>query len=135
VSVQKRSIEFIHRVVTRARDGLVKRVNNDGTIGEHTKETVLRGIDRVGFRAHIEQTNIFMTGLIFFVVFVAFVMLLVALFKGFCELAVKYGWMKGDKFQDFRNGWKTVMRGILFRLVGRRSILHMNVFVRINSFP
>ncbi|OAX82396.1 hypothetical protein ACJ72_03258 [Emergomyces africanus] len=27
------------------------------------------------------------------------------------------GWIKGDKFQDFRNGWKIIMRGILFRLV------------------
>lgn len=128
VSVQKRSIEFIHRAVSRARDELIKRTNNDGTIGEHTKETVVRGIDRVGFRAHIEQTNIFMTGLIFFVVIVAFVILLVALFKGFCELASKYGWMKGDKFQDFRNGWKTVMRGILFRLVSFCSILQMILF-------
>jgi Transient receptor potential (TRP) ion channel len=78
---------------------------------------VVRGIDRVGFRAGIEQTNIFMTGTIFFVVFCFFVGIIIALFKAFCEVAVKNGWMKSDKFQDFRNGWKIVLKGILFRLV------------------
>jgi hypothetical protein len=41
----------------------------------------------------------------------------VALFKGFCEFAVKMKWMKNDKFQDFRNGWFTVLKGIMFRIV------------------
>jgi len=39
------------------------------------------------------------------------------MFKGFCELAVRARWMKGDKFQDFRNGWLTVLKGIMFRMV------------------
>ena len=65
----------------------------------------------------IEQTNIFLTGLIFFVVVCCIVALCVALFKGFCEVAVKAEWMKTDKFSDFRNGWKIVLKGILFRLV------------------
>lgn len=81
-----------------------------------SSNTVIRGIERVGFRADIEMTNIFMTGLIFFVVFVALVMLMVALFKGACEVAAQNGMLKSDKFQDFRNGWKIVMRGILYRL-------------------
>ncbi|KAJ5679629.1 hypothetical protein N7462_007873 [Penicillium macrosclerotiorum] len=77
---------------------------------------VVRGINRVGFKANIEETNIFLTGLIFFVVFVCIVIIIVASFKGICELLVKHGKMKSDKFQDFRNGWKVVTRGILFRL-------------------
>ncbi|KAJ5638055.1 hypothetical protein N7490_007934 [Penicillium lividum] len=80
------------------------------------KVQVVRGIDRVGFRAGIEETNIFLTGLIFFVVFVFIVIIIIAAFKGICELLVKHGRMKGDTFQDFRNGWKVVTRGILFRL-------------------
>lgn len=80
------------------------------------KVQVVRGIDRAGFRANIEETNIFLTGLIFFTVFVCLVILIVAAFKGICELLVKYGKMKSDKFQDFRNGWRVVLRGILFRL-------------------
>jgi hypothetical protein len=58
-----------------------------------------------------------LTGLIFFIVFCFFVAILVALFKSFCETAIKAGWMKSDKFSDFRNGWKIVLKGILFRLV------------------
>ncbi|PYH87572.1 DUF907 domain protein [Aspergillus ellipticus CBS 707.79] len=77
---------------------------------------IVRGIERVGFHAGIESTNIFMTGLIFFVVFVALVMVIVGLFKLTCELLVKNGKMKSDKFQEFRNGWQVVARGILFRL-------------------
>ena len=80
------------------------------------KVQVVRGLDRGGFRAGIEETNIFLTGLIFFVVFVCVVVIIIAAFKLFCELLVKNGKMKTDKFQDFRNGWKVVTRGILFRL-------------------
>ncbi|EEH36557.1 DUF907 domain-containing protein [Paracoccidioides lutzii Pb01] len=117
VQVQKRSIDWLEKNLPNAPTQLMKRTNNDNTIGETVRNYVVRGIERVGFRAHIERTNIFMTGLIFFVFFVSVVMGLVALFKGFCEIASKKGWIKGDKFQDFRNGWKIVMRGILFRLV------------------
>ena len=91
----------------------------DGTTTTADKVVVVRGIDRVGFRAGIEQTNIFLTGLIFFIVVCCIVALCVALFKGFCEVAVKAEWMKSDKFSDFRNGWKIVLKGILFRLVSK----------------
>ncbi|PGH28781.1 hypothetical protein GX50_08481 [[Emmonsia] crescens] len=117
VHVQKRSIEWGNRVISNTPIHLMKRTNNDNTINEKVTNTIVRGIERVGFRAHIEKTNIFMTGLIFFVFFVAIVLGLVALFKGYCEVASKKGWIKSNKFQDFRNGWKIVMRGILFRLV------------------
>lgn len=115
VQVQKRSLEYMGHMVNKAT-GLVRRTNGDSSVGENTKKIVVRGIDRVGFRAYIEETNIFMTGLIFFVAFVGFVMIFVALFKALCEVLAKSGRMKGDKFHDFRNGWKIVMRGILFRL-------------------
>ncbi|KAG2418159.1 hypothetical protein HFD88_001260 [Aspergillus terreus] len=112
---KKRSLDTASGLLKRASDHLFRR---DGAESEtaNTNTVVVRGITRVGFRAGIEETNIFLTGLIFFVVFVALVMLLVALFKGVCELLAKNGKMKSDKFQDFRNGWKIVARGILFRL-------------------
>jgi hypothetical protein len=78
---------------------------------------VVKGIDRVGYRAGIEETNIFMTGYIFFLVFVFFVVLGVLIFKGICEALTKAGRMKGDKFKDFRNGWNTVLKGIMFRVI------------------
>jgi Transient receptor potential (TRP) ion channel/ML-like domain len=118
VQVQKRSLDVVRNAYVVARDQVLrKRVNGGSSVAENTKLIVVRGIDRVGFRAGIEQTNIFLTGTIFFIVFCFFVGILIALFKGVCELAVKNRWMKSDKFQDFRNGWKIVLKGILFRLV------------------
>ncbi|CAI7580567.1 unnamed protein product [Penicillium crustosum] len=94
----------------RRATGLAKRADTS------QKLLVIRGIDRVGFRAGMEETNIFLTGLIFFAVFTCIVVIIVAAFKGITELLVKNGKMKSERFQDFRHGWKIVLRGILFRL-------------------
>ncbi|KAL4932758.1 transient receptor potential ion channel family protein [Aspergillus undulatus] len=112
--LKKRSYDAVD-LVGRSLGAMSKR---DGAEGEKvtSESKEVRGIERVGFVAGIEETNIFLTGFIFFVVFVAIVMLLVVAFKGACELLAKHGKMKSDKFQDFRNGWRIVARGILFRL-------------------
>ena len=115
VEVQKRSLEMANKVVRKGAQSLFRRAAATGSGSQ--KVIIVHGIDRVGFRAGIEQTNIFLTGLIFFIVFCFFVAILVALFKGFCEIAVKARWMKSDKFSEFRHGWKIVLKGILFRLV------------------
>jgi len=116
VQVQKRSLEVAHRL-SQAYGELTKRTSGSVTPSAN-KVVIVAGIKRVGFRANIETTNIFLTGLIFFMVFVFFTAVAVALFKAFCELAVKWGWFKGNKFEDFRTGWKVVLKGILFRMVG-----------------
>ena len=115
VQVQKRAlIDQAHKLVLRT---LAKKTITARAEAASAKVVVVQGIERVGFRAGIEPTNIFLTGLIFFMVFVVFTAIAVALFKSFCEVAVKAGWFKGDKFEDFRNGWKIVLKGILFRMV------------------
>ena len=111
---KRSSLESGASLMKRATGSLLKRADSQSP-GKN-ENTVVRGIERVGFRAGIEETNIFLTGLIFFVFFVFVVMLLVGVFKGICELLAKSGKMKSDKFQDFRNGWKVVARGILYRL-------------------
>lgn len=122
VNVQKRSLELAARVYTRAEEYgmgplmdhlLSKRQTTTG----NTESVTVKGIERVGFRAGIEPTNIFMTGYIFFAIFVVFVCLGVVAFRYILEALASSGKMKSDKFQDFRNGWTTVLRGILFRLV------------------
>lgn len=121
VEVQKRSLEA-SRLVMRAAHEISKRVNNSGSSTSTAgKVVIVRGISRVGFRAKIETTNIFLTGLIFFIIFVLLTAVCVALFKAFCEIAVKAGWFKGDKFEEFRTGWRVVLKGILFRLVSRHA--------------
>lgn len=125
VEVEKRSLDTVHRLFLRAYDQMNKRSNNDSTLTETTKLIIVRGIQRVGFRAGIEITNIFMTGLIFFMIFLVFVVVVVAAFKAVCELLVRAGRLKGDKFQDFRNGWRIVLKGILFRVVSSKCIVHL----------
>lgn len=110
VVVQKRSLDIGQDLYRRGLHYLGKRATDSGTT------VTISGLERVGFKGDIEATNIFLTGLIWFVVFVALVMIGVSAFKGICELLIKYNKMPSDKFQDFRNGWKIVMRGILFRL-------------------
>lgn len=119
VAVQKRSLEvadsamgLAKRALAMAPRSLAKRQNIQTSDGRY----VVFGIQRVAFRAHIETTNLFMTGLTFFCVFVVLTVIGVSLFKLYCEVAVKKKWMGPDKFIEFRNGWTTVLKGILFRM-------------------
>ncbi|KAK4075400.1 uncharacterized protein Triagg1_4521 [Trichoderma aggressivum f. europaeum] len=77
---------------------------------------VVFGIQRVAFKAGIESTNLFMTGLVFFWIFALIIAGAVAVFKGFLEILAQRGIMKNDRFIDFRNGWITVLKGVLFRV-------------------
>ena len=119
VQVQKRSLEMVDRLVARGLNPLSIRANtNAADTSSANPMVIVKGIERVGFIANIEPTNIFLTGLGFFVAFIIVVTIGVALFKGFVEIAARNGWIKSDKFQEFRNGWRIVLKGILFRLVG-----------------
>lgn len=110
----KRTVETTIKLLTRAHEELTKRASStDTTPAIH----IVKGIRRVAFRAGMEATNVFLTGLAFFCIFIVFTMIFVALFKGYCEVAIRARWMKSDKFQDFRNGWLTVLKGIMFRMV------------------
>lgn len=136
VNVQKRSLPALAGLATRvARElsynnlmrriprepfPLTVRATNETTNDVNSVITV-RGIQRVGFRADIELTNIFLTGYIFFIIFIGFVVLALVLFRWGLEALSKSGKMKSDKFVDFRNGWTTVLRGVLFRLVSNYS--------------
>ncbi|KIN05634.1 hypothetical protein OIDMADRAFT_112578 [Oidiodendron maius Zn] len=118
VQVEKRSLTSMvkrtARLMARA-PALLKRSSDDFDSASGTY--IVKGMKRVAFRAEIESTNLFLTGLIFFCVFIFFTILFVALFKAGCEFAVKREWMRSDRFQEFRNGWLTVLKGIMFRMV------------------
>ena len=116
----KRSLESMAAFATQNVRYLAKRQSSasaSSTTSSGDNVKIVRGIDRVGFRAGIEQTNIFMTGLIFFVFILFMVAIIVALTKAILDGCAKAGWMKSDKFLEFRNGWKIVIKGIIFRLV------------------
>lgn len=143
INVQKRSVDTFEPIVSRAasyiNSDIFKRSFGDTLIRRSLAEAVpvlqkraggagtqpgssrgtetVRGIERVGFKAGIEVTNIFMTGYIFFIFFIILVILTVVAFKWILEALAKSGKVKGDKFQDFRNGWTTVLKGIMYRLI------------------
>ena len=114
----KRSLDVMVAAATQNLRYLAKRQSSaSSTDNSADNVKIVRGIDRVGFRAGIEQTNIFMTGLIFFVFILFMVAVIVALTKAILDGLAKAGRIKSDKFLEFRNGWKIVIKGILFRLV------------------
>ncbi|KAK4225898.1 hypothetical protein QBC38DRAFT_249835 [Podospora fimiseda] len=108
----RRSVAMMPRAVAEPIRTLAKRSNIQTSSGSY----IVFGIQRVAFRAGIESTNLFMTGLIFFCAMVVIITASVAAFKYACEFAVKKKMMPTDKFVEFRNGWLTVLKGILFRL-------------------
>ena len=112
VSVQKRSLEL---------DKRASHIPATSADAIYPGNVVLKGILRVGFRARIEPSNIFMTGFIFLEAFFIIVTLLIFLSKLYITVAAKCGWIDSQTFRDFRNGWSKVMRGILLRLVSLAS--------------
>ncbi|KAF2731985.1 TRP-domain-containing protein [Polyplosphaeria fusca] len=116
-SIEVQKIKRGLDATTRMLGRLLSRSNADSTNIQHQNRIIFHGIKRVGFRAHIETTNIFFTGYVFFLIFVLVTIVCVVAFKFICEGLVKAGKMKSDKFVDFRNGWKTVLRGIMFRVI------------------
>lgn len=105
---------------------LVKRANSTiSSPAETTNETlddysattlVLRGIQRVAYLANIEITSVFLTGFTFFLIICVAAMLFAIIMKLFVELLVKVNAVKPTTFLEYRNGWLTVTKGVLYRL-------------------
>ncbi|EGX87626.1 hypothetical protein CCM_09587 [Cordyceps militaris CM01] len=113
VQVQKRGLDLAGRDMLPEKMAALARRGNIKT-GSGTY--LVYGIQRVAFRSKIESTNLFMTTITWFCVLVLFTSLVVAAYKGILELLAKKGTVKGDRFLEFRNGWITVLKGIVFRL-------------------
>ncbi|OBT66949.1 hypothetical protein VE03_04131 [Pseudogymnoascus sp. 23342-1-I1] len=116
---------------------VLKRATNQNVVNPVSGMYTVKGMDRVAFRASMEATNLFLTGLMFFCFFLAATTIGVVAFKGLCELAVKYKLIKSDKFEDFRNGWKVVLKGIMYRMVligyPQMTILCLWEFTKVDS--
>ncbi|KAI1261051.1 hypothetical protein F5Y18DRAFT_214067 [Xylariaceae sp. FL1019] len=113
MDLMKRAGALLPDVMSDNAASIVKR---SGNLKTSYGSYVVYGIQRVAFQSGIETTNLFLTGVISFYVVMALTTIVVALFKGFCEIAVKAKWMKNDTFLDFRLGWLTVLKGILLRI-------------------
>lgn len=117
MGLARRSFAMMPTVISAPVSNLMKReLLKRGNVQTSSGSYLVYGIQRVAYRAGIESTNLFMTGLTFFCILVVIVTLCVVGFKGALELAAKKKWMAGDNFIEFRNGWRTVLKGIHFRL-------------------
>ncbi|KFY98452.1 hypothetical protein V498_01456 [Pseudogymnoascus sp. VKM F-4517 (FW-2822)] len=137
VHVMRRSLASAAEANSVGISVLKRAATNKNIINPITGTYTVRGIDRVAFRSSMESTNLFLTGLMFFCFFLAATTIGVVAFKGFCELAVKSKWMKSDKFEDFRLGWKLVLKGIMYRMVligyPQMTILCLWEFTKVDS--
>lgn len=137
VQVAKRSLDYIPESAThmirRGMSSMSKRSNTKLENGAF----LVYGIQRVAYRAGIETTNVFLTGLVFFYFSVLFTVIIVALCKAICELCVRQRWLKSDRFLEFRSGWLITLKGIIFRLtlIGfpQMTILCLWEFTQIDS--
>ncbi|KAK9425731.1 putative Calcium spray protein [Seiridium unicorne] len=112
LGLAKRAVAMLPERAVKYATSIAKRGNVMNSSGSY----VVYGIQRVAYRAEIESTNLFLTGFTFFCIALVFSALAVAAAKGLCEAAVKLGWIKGDTFEDFRNGWRVVLKGVLYRI-------------------
>ena len=108
VQVVKRGLDLVasHSLAGRSQDSSAPE-------GEY----IVKGIKRVAFRAGMEPTNVFLTGIIFFCIFIIFTTLGVMLFKAFCDSAIRVGWMKSGRFQSFREDFRVTLKGVILRIL------------------
>jgi hypothetical protein len=109
VQVAKRSLESVRQHLTRR--GPIQTTAS----GEY----IVTGMDRVAFRAGMEPTNLFMTGLIFYCIFIMLALVGLVIFKGLCELALRKNWVRSQtaRLQTFHDKWHITLKGIIFRIV------------------
>lgn len=78
---------------------------------------ILRGIKRLAYSSHIENTSVVCTGFTFFVlcgyVLAGFIMAS----KYTIELCIKAGWMHNTRFTEFRGNWRMILKGSLLRYI------------------
>lgn len=77
-----------------------------GNIKSSSGDYIVTGIQRYAYQAGIETTNFFMTGLVWYCIFLVLSALAVVAFKYLCEAVVKVGWVGPDTFSEFRRDWR-----------------------------
>ncbi|AGO13041.1 AaceriAFL120Wp [[Ashbya] aceris (nom. inval.)] len=98
---------------------------------------IFRGIQRLAFRARIENSAVVCTGLTFFLLFGYLLAVAFTLFKGLLDLLVRLKIMDPLRFLDFRKTWVIVLKGVLLRYIflgfTQLTILCFWEFVKVDS--
>jgi hypothetical protein len=114
----RRAVAMMPRseVAAEASRHLAKIAKRAGNYKSSSGDYLVTGVQRYAYQAGIETTNFFLTGLVWFCIFLILSALAVVAFKYICEGCSRAGWIKSDAFADFRRDWRTHMKGILFRI-------------------
>ena len=128
ISVQKRNMDRLVKRVKLAsssdygfdsipRDSSLYTTNERNTTDYSSKILVLRGMERVAFRADIELSNFFLTGVVFFLFFVFAMTVAMIFFKALLEVLTRARIMaESSNFFMYRKNWGSIIKGTLFRI-------------------
>ncbi|KAE9366995.1 TRP-domain-containing protein [Stipitochalara longipes BDJ] len=116
VQVAKRAVEEGVRLIRLTR---ALRPRTAPIATTQNGEYIVTGIDRAAFRANIEPTNLFLTSLIFYCIFILLALVGLAVFKLMCELALRRRWFPKQQtlLQEFHDKWLVTLKGVIFRLI------------------
>lgn len=116
VQVAKRALEGGSRLLGHARS-LYPRTAPIATT--ESGEYIVTGIDRAAFRANMEPTNLFLTSVIFYCIFIILALIGLCIFKLLCELALRRRWFPSQQtlLQEFHDKWRVTLKGVIFRLI------------------
>jgi hypothetical protein len=116
-TLSTKSVEVAKRSLVEGAHSLYRRTATTPTAS--SGEYVVSGIDRLAYIQGMESTNLFFTGVCFYIIFVTFSLLAVMIFKELCELAIRAKWLTSQSylFNKVRNSWRVTVKGIILRLI------------------
>ncbi|KAL6938219.1 Flavin carrier protein 2 [Hanseniaspora osmophila] len=130
IYVQKLKNKLKHKLAKRAitlsgsfddsvfDDTSVYTTNERNITAVASKTLLVRGIERVAYKADIELSNFFLTGIVFLLFFIFCMCLLLFCLKSLLELLVRTKAMNPDntKFFEFRKSWGNIIKGTMYRI-------------------
>lgn len=112
-----KAARFVPTALARRDTTSVSETTNEKLDDYSSTTLVLRGIQRVAYLANIEITSLFLTGFTFFLIFSVFTILIFVIAKLILELLVRMGLVQKTSFLNYRDGWRVVIKGALYRIV------------------
>lgn len=125
VLVMKRNLSKVERGLRLAsglgRNALRRRVATLDSTSQDTSSyqpLMVKGIERVAFKAGIEQTNLFLTSYSMYIIFAFVVVVFFLAFRAIVELLVKKQKMgMQNKLSVFREHWKSMLKKVVLCLI------------------
>ncbi|KAH3899502.1 related to Flavin carrier protein 2 [Saccharomycodes ludwigii] len=118
-SLSKRAVSLSSSVSDNIfDDSSLYTENEKNATAVASKILLLRGIEAVAFKAGIELSNVFLTGIVFLLFFIFCIVVGLIFFKSLVELFFRTGIMNSQtsKFFEYRRAWGSIIKGTLYRV-------------------